>query len=96
VRERSLCAPFERRNPESLKWLRLHDRNWLWSLARYQNSLILELDGDSHIGRHEYDMERQKKLVGAGYRVLRFGNDDVLRDLDAVLGAILLACGRSA
>jgi very-short-patch-repair endonuclease len=29
----------------------------------------------------------------AGYRLLRVSNDDVLNDLDAVLRAVLQACG---
>jgi len=58
-----------------------------------EHRLVVELDGDSHNGRAAYDLERQSQLELAGYRVLRVGNDDVLNDLDAVLGAILQACG---
>jgi very-short-patch-repair endonuclease len=58
-----------------------------------EHRLVVELDGDSHTGRAAYDRERQMQLESEGYHVLRVGNDDVLNDLDAVLGAILQACG---
>jgi very-short-patch-repair endonuclease len=62
-------------------------------LRLVQHALVIELDGDSHIGRAEHDLERQSYLESEGDRVLRFGNDDVLNDLDTVLNAILQACG---
>ncbi len=54
---------------------------------------MIELDGDSHIGRADYDRERQQHIESTGYRVIRFGNDDVIKDLDAVVVAVLRACG---
>jgi very-short-patch-repair endonuclease len=58
-----------------------------------EHDLILELDGDSHNERGEYDMRRQQILESNGYRVLRISNDDALRHLDGVGDAILKACG---
>ena len=51
-------------------------------------SLIIEVDGDSHIGRAQYDTDRQSKFVSMGYRVLRIRNDDILRDLDSIVDGI--------
>jgi very-short-patch-repair endonuclease len=59
-----------------------------------EHSLVIELDGDSRIGHFEYDRQRQARIEEAGYRVMRFGNDDILNDFDSVLAAILLACGK--
>jgi very-short-patch-repair endonuclease len=56
--------------------------------------LAIELDGDSHAGRATYDASRSATLEQAGVRVVRIANDDVLRDLDAVLERILRECGR--
>lgn len=53
--------------------------------------LAIEIDGDSHADRGDYDRDRQNWLQAQGLRVLRFSNDDVLKDLDVVLEAILLA-----
>src|SRR5690606_3592673 len=58
--------------------------------------LIVELDGDSHADRGEYDLTRQSFLENAGYRVLRISNDDVLdTDVEPVLWAILKAAGQT-
>ena len=40
--------------------------------------LIIEIDGDSHIGKDDYDEERTKYFEGAGFRVIRFLNEDVI------------------
>jgi very-short-patch-repair endonuclease len=50
--------------------------------------LVIEIDGDSHIGRFEQDQSRQEWLHSQGYSVVRFSNDDVLKELDSVLAAI--------
>src|SRR2546423_10150941 len=59
-----------------------------------EQSLLIELDGDSHNARGEYDEERTQWLQERGRRVVRFLNDDVYRSLDAVLMTILRECGR--
>jgi very-short-patch-repair endonuclease len=49
--------------------------------------LVVELDG----GQHANDTpERTQWLEGAGYRVLRFWNNDVLNNLEGVLQTIEL------
>ena len=50
--------------------------------------LIVELDGDSHAERLAYDADRTKWLEKNGYRVIRFFNHDVQRNLLEVLEAI--------
>jgi len=55
--------------------------------------LIVEVDGGQHNerkGRQE-DIERTKCLQTNGYRVLRFWNNDVLMNMEGVLGRITLA-----
>ncbi|BCH24125.1 hypothetical protein MesoLjLb_39100 [Mesorhizobium sp. L-8-3] len=50
--------------------------------------LIIEIDGSQH-GEPDYDRVRDAELKSRGFRVLRFWNDDVLRDLDAVCDTII-------
>ena len=57
-------------------------------------SLIVELDGDSHNERQEYDEKRTEWLGTRGYRVVRFPNEDIYHSIDAVLSTILRECGR--
>ncbi len=59
----------------------------------HEMRLIIELDGNSHAGHATYDRDRTEYIEKYSIRVIRFGNDDVLNDLDAVLTSILLACG---
>lgn len=53
--------------------------------------IIIEIDGRSHDDRYEQDLARQSWLEGQGFRMLRFANDDVLDDVEAVVDAILAA-----
>jgi hypothetical protein len=54
--------------------------------------MVVELDGDSHVEQVDYDRKRTAWLRAQGFTVLRFNNGDVVRDVEAVLEAILLAC----
>ena len=51
--------------------------------------LIIEVDGPVHDARRDVDEERDRTLAALGWRILRVRNEDVLTDLDAVLGRIV-------
>ena len=53
--------------------------------------LIVEVDGDDHAARTRQDAVRTRFLEGEGYRVIRFGNDEVMRNIDGVITVILAA-----
>ena len=55
-----------------------------------ERKLVIELDGGQHQERTEYDGRRTRWLRSQGYSVLRFWNDEVLEDMDAVFESILL------
>ena len=54
--------------------------------------LVVELDGESHVGREAADARRTAYLESIGLRVIRFWNTDVFDDCDSVLEAIYAAC----
>ncbi len=56
--------------------------------------LVIEIDGDAHAERTEYDAARTAWLEQQGYRVIRFTNREVFECLDSVLEAILRECER--
>ena len=58
--------------------------------------LVVELDGDSHVGREGHDARRTAYLEAVGLRVLRFWNPEVYDNLDGVLAAINDACAERA
>ena len=51
-------------------------------------SLAIEIDGDTHIYRYEYDEERQKTLEKLGIQFLRFEDREVKKDMNNVLSVI--------
>jgi very-short-patch-repair endonuclease len=54
-----------------------------------KSKLVVEVDGDSHAGQVEYDAERTRWLnEEEHYRVIRFANREVLRNVEDVLEAI--------
>ena len=52
-----------------------------------QAKLIIEIDGDSHTDPDQaaYDLERTSWLEACGFTVIRFQNDQVQKNLEAVL-----------
>jgi len=55
--------------------------------------LIVEVDGSQHgdAGNIKADQERTRKLEALGYTILRFWNDDVIRDINGVCQHIVSA-----
>jgi very-short-patch-repair endonuclease len=53
--------------------------------------IIIEVDGSQHLERKQYDEKRTKYFEGQGYKVIRFWNSDVLKDIDSVIRAIIQA-----
>jgi len=48
-------------------------------------SLVIEVDGDSHIGNENYDKIRQVEIEELGLTVLRFDDDYLRQNLNGVL-----------
>ena len=40
--------------------------------------LIIEIDGETHVGNEDYDLKREEILTNMGYHVIRFSNELVL------------------
>ena len=53
--------------------------------------LVIEIDGEAHNerGAKEYDVAREDILKTAGYKVIRFKNENVLFAIDKVLDKII-------
>jgi very-short-patch-repair endonuclease len=64
--------------------------------AARQERLAIELDGESHVGREDYDRSRTEWLESRGWRVMRFTNGDVMGNPHGVAQAILAALGRES
>lgn len=47
----------------------------------HKAALVVEVDGDIHDLQQEEDVRREKALSALGLRVVRFGNDEVVRNV---------------
>ncbi len=50
--------------------------------------LVIEIDGESHNDKKEYDQHRQKRLESFGISFLRFDGLQVVKNIDGVLRTI--------
>ena len=50
---------------------------------------MIEIDGGQHANQTAYDEARTQYLQNLGFSVMRFWNNEVLQQTDAVLTAIL-------
>jgi very-short-patch-repair endonuclease len=53
--------------------------------------LVIELDGGQHTDATDADRQRDDWLRSQGFRVLRFWNNDVLKNQDGVMQVVLEA-----
>src|SRR5262245_23799079 len=80
-------------------WLRLKERQvnnarfrrqapigpYIVDFVCFDVKLVVEADGGQHADALSYDSKRDTWLVAQGFRVLRFWNNDVLRNTDGVV-----------
>ena len=64
---------------------------YIADFACTEHRLIVELDSGQHAWQMKYDRKRTEFLEAQGFRVLRFWDNAVLSDGDAVLQSIRLA-----
>jgi len=81
LRARRLCG-FKFRRQEILG-------PYVADFACLEPKLVIEVDGGQHAEQARQDARRTEYLEALGYRVIRFWDDEVLRDRDAVLEEIL-------
>ena len=62
----------------------------------HEARLIIEADGSQHDTADPAEVGRTKFLQGQGYRVLRFWNNDILKNRESVYAVIAAALERSA
>jgi leucyl-tRNA synthetase len=89
---------------EATLWRAVRNRNLIYKFRRQhtierfivdfycaQAKLCIEIDGDTHqaAGQQEYDAARTEYLETLGYQVIRFANNDVRYNINAVVTAIL-------
>jgi very-short-patch-repair endonuclease len=61
----------------------------------FERKLVVELDGRQHDVERDYDAARSEEIERHGFMVIRFGNETVLDDRDAVIARIRETAGTS-
>jgi very-short-patch-repair endonuclease len=85
LRNRKLAAfKFRRQHPIA---------GYIVDFVCLEKSLIIELDGGQHVEQAREDTRRTERLQSAGYRVVRFWNNDVLSKSETVVNAIYRELG---
>ncbi len=79
IRRKSLGIEFHRQVPIL---------NYIVDFYCHKIGLVIEIDGSIHDNNFLEDAERQGKMENQGLRFLRFSNDEVLNNLEVVLGII--------
>ena len=94
---------------ERILWSRLRDRRlnglkfkrqvpidrYIADFCCADARLIIELDGGHHSANEEADAKRTAVLESCGYLVLRYWNNDVMKNLDGVLEDIAATLSRT-
>ena len=88
--ERALWRQLRRRNLEGMKFRRQHRAaGFVLDFYCAEVRLAVELDGESHDVRENYDQRRTSWLNAQGVTVLRFPNEAIVLDRDAVVRQIV-------
>ena len=90
--ERLLWRSIRDRQMGGWKFRRQHPiRPFIVDFVCVERKLIIEVDGGQHANKVQEDASRSGYLRNKGYRLLRFWNNQVLKETEAVLDMILAA-----
>jgi very-short-patch-repair endonuclease len=101
-RRRARDMRFDSTKAENMLWQQIRDRrlegfkfrrqvplqNYILDFVCFDVKLIIEVDGGQH-SESKSDEVRDAYFQSQGFQVLRFWNDDVVRNLDGVVLVIL-------
>jgi very-short-patch-repair endonuclease len=83
--EKALWRVLRSRQVMGLKFRRQHPfGDYILDFVCLEKKLIIEVDGGQHGERAKEDETRTQNLLTAGFRVLRFWNNEVLQEIEAV------------
>jgi very-short-patch-repair endonuclease len=83
--ERALWRVLRGRQVSGIKFRRQHPYgNYILDFVSLKIKLVIEIDGGQHGEQAEYDSIRTSELQAGGFQVLRFWNNEVLQEIEAV------------
>jgi len=66
--------------------------NYIVDFVCFESQVVIEVDGSQHMVEVAKDKERERWLRSQGFTILRFWNNEVLRNMEGVLEIIRLTC----
>ena len=89
--EQALWHLLRGRQISGLKFRRQHPfGDYILDFVCLENKLVIEVDGGQHGQQAGYDENRTQKLRAAGFHVLRFWDNEVLKETESVREKIWL------
>ncbi len=89
--EQALWHHLRCRQISGLKFRRQHPfGDYILDFVCLENKLVIEVDGGQHGQQTRYEKDRTQKLRAAGFRILRFWNNEVLKNTESVKEKISL------
>lgn len=92
-------------NAESFLWSKIKNNHLSFKFRRQQGvgdyivdfycsetKLVIELDGEVHRNKYESDVERDNFLIEQGIKILRYRNEEIMKNIDGVLEDIKNNC----
>ena len=87
--EKKLWQRLRKKQLEGFKFRRQQPLGrYIVDFVNFQDKLIIELDGGQHKIQKDYDKKRDIWFEQQGFTVLRFWNNDVFQNIEAVLEVI--------
>src|SRR4030067_3471325 len=81
--EQALWNVLRGRQVSGLKFRRQHPLgDYILDFVCLEYKLVIEVDGGQHGQQAGYDENRTQELHAAGFRVLRFWNNEVLKEIE--------------
>jgi very-short-patch-repair endonuclease len=109
LKERARQLRRDQTDAEKRLWARLRSRQlngfkfrrqfvigpFITDFCCFEQRLVVELDGGQHASKTATDETRSAFLCSRGYRVLRFWDNEVFENIDAVLQRVAQVLGES-
>ena len=90
--ERRLWSALRLGQMNGYKFRRQHPfENFILDFVCLEEKLAIEVDGSQHMDQIRKDEKRTKALETAGFRVMRFWNNQVMNEFESVKDAIFRA-----
>ena len=87
--EKTLWSKLRRQQLDGYRFRRQHPIGpYIVDFVCLAEKLVVEVDGSQHADDQDPDADRTAWLESRGYRVVRFWNNDVSRNIDGVVAVI--------